>query len=115
MKPRTIAPARWSDLLRALEAESWNETLGRFRSPMAFRGHARGDDDLANGLTRLAAGRSDPARLELSLLRNFRKYAYGQSAGDSVWHWLALGQHRGCWTGPIRRSSRCTSPPRTCR
>src|SRR5262249_29233625 len=32
---------------------------------------------------------------ELHLLRNFRKYAYGQGGTDSVWHWLALGQHRG--------------------
>jgi len=95
MKTPAVAPARWVDLLRALEAGSWNETLGRFRSPMAFRGHARADDDLASGLMRLAAGRSDVERLELSLLRNFRKYAYEQSAGDSVWHWLALGQHRG--------------------
>jgi FRG domain-containing protein len=95
MKARTVAPARWLDLLQALEAESWNDTLGRFRSPMAFRGQARAGDDLASGLMRLAAGRSDVERLELSLLRNFRKYAYEQSAGDSIWHWLALGQHRG--------------------
>lgn len=36
------------------------------------------------------------SRLELALLRNFRKYAYGEAAGtDSIWHWLALRQHRG--------------------
>jgi hypothetical protein len=34
-------------------------------------------------------------RLELHLLRNFRKYAYQEAATDSIWHWLALGQHRG--------------------
>jgi FRG domain-containing protein len=95
MKSRTVAPARWLDLLRALEADSWNEPLGRFRSPMAFRGHPAADDDLSSGLVRLAAGRPDVDRLELSLLRNFRKYAYEQSAGDTIWHWLALGQHRG--------------------
>jgi hypothetical protein len=95
MKPRTVAPARWVDLLEALDAGSWNERIGRFRSPMAFRGQASAGDDLSSGLMRLAAGRPDVARLEHALLRNFRKYAHEQSAGDTVWHWLALGQHRG--------------------
>jgi hypothetical protein len=44
---------------------------------------------------RLAAGRTDVGRVELHLLRNFRKYAYGQAGADSIWDWLALGQHRG--------------------
>jgi FRG domain len=44
---------------------------------------------------RLAAGRPNVAGLELHLLRNFRKYAYRQALADSIWHWLALGQHRG--------------------
>jgi hypothetical protein len=44
---------------------------------------------------RLAAGRPNVARLELHLLRNFRKYAHGQTGADTIWHWLALGQHRG--------------------
>ena len=45
---------------------------------------------------RLARGRADVHRLELALLRNFRKYAHGEVAGtDSIWNWLALGQHRG--------------------
>jgi FRG domain len=85
----------WTDLLDALYADSWNRSLGRFRSPFAFRGQARAGDDLSSGLLRLAAGRPDVARLEIHLLRNFRKYAYGQGGADTVWHWLALGQHRG--------------------
>jgi len=79
-----------------LYGESWNEALGRFRSPFAFRGQSRAADNLASGLLRLAAGRPNVARLELHLLRNFRKYAYGHGiTTDSIWHWLALGQHRG--------------------
>ena len=85
----------WIDLLDALYADSWNPSLGRFRLPFAFRGHPRAVDDLSSSLLRLAAGRPDVARLELHLLRNFRKYAYGQAGTDTVWHWLALGQHRG--------------------
>src|SRR5438128_12236712 len=86
---------KWTDLVDALYSGSWNRSLGRFRSPFAFRGQPRASDDLSSGLLRLAAGRADVAQLELHLLRNFRKYAYGQATADSVWHWLALGQHRG--------------------
>ena len=82
-------------MLDALYAGSWNPRLQRFRSPYAFRGQPVAGEDLSSGLLRLAAGRADVARLELHLLRNFRKYAYAHSGHDSVWSWLALGQHRG--------------------
>ena len=82
-------------MLDALYAGSWNPTLGRFRSPYAFRGQTLTSENLSSGLLRLAAGRAGVERLELHLLRNFRKYAYQQGATDSIWHWLALGQHRG--------------------
>jgi hypothetical protein len=91
----TISPQTWTELLEALFAGSWNATLGRFRSPYAFRGQAQASEDLSSGLLRLAAGRADVARLESHLLRNFRKYAHGEAETDSVWNWLALGQHRG--------------------
>jgi hypothetical protein len=45
---------------------------------------------------RLAGSRANVRRLETAMLRNFRKYARGEAAhADSVWDWLALGQHRG--------------------
>lgn len=91
-------PKTWTELLDALFAESWNPALGRFRSPYAFRGRALASEGLSSGLLRLAAGRPGVDRLELHLLRNFRKYAHGQGGqpgADSIWHWLALGQHRG--------------------
>jgi hypothetical protein len=86
----------WSQLLDQLFAGSWNAELGRFRSPYAFRGLATTGQDLSTSLFRLAAG-GDMVKLELALLRNFRKYAHDQLANgiDSVWHWLALGQHHG--------------------
>ena len=90
-----VRPSSWSELLEALYAGSWNPTLGRFRSPYAFRGQTLASEDLSSRLLRLAAGRSGVERLELHLLRNFRKYAYEQGSTDSIWHWLALGQHRG--------------------
>jgi len=89
------APRSWTDILDALYAESWNPSLHRFRSPFAFRGLSCASHNLSSSLVRLA-GEADTRRLELALLRNFRKYAAteGQHA-DSIWDWLALGQHRG--------------------
>jgi hypothetical protein len=86
----------WLDVLEALYAGSWSENLQRFRSPYAFRGHSRLDHTLASSLVRLSGARADVHRLELALLRNFRKYAHGEGIGaDSIWSWLSLAQHRG--------------------
>jgi hypothetical protein len=84
----------WLELLDWLFAGSWNPTLGRFRSPYAFRGQPGSGEDLSSGLLKLADGRN-PAALEQHLLRNFRKYAHGQADDGNIWHWLALAQHRG--------------------
>ncbi len=86
----------WLDIIDALYEGSWNEGLQRFRSPYAFRGVGRPDLTLASTLVRLASGRSDARRLEQALLRNFRKYGHNEGRqADSIWNWLALGQHRG--------------------
>ena len=88
-------PRSWTAILEALYAESWNASLGRFRSPFAFRGLGRTDHVMSSSLFRLAGG-ADTRRLEMALLRNFRKYAQVErAAADSIWDWLALGQHRG--------------------
>jgi hypothetical protein len=90
-------PRNWSDILEQLYAGSWNDDLRRYRSPYAFRGLGHIDHDLTNSLVRLARNRPDPSRLELALLRNFRKYAAAQTSEsiESIWHWLALAQHHG--------------------
>jgi hypothetical protein len=86
----------WLDILDALYEGSWNQSLQRFRSPYAFRGLSSKGHTLASSLVRLAKPAADVKRLELALLRNFRKYAHGEATGaDSIWDWLALGQHRG--------------------
>jgi hypothetical protein len=86
----------WTDIIEDLYAGSWNPSLQRFRSPFAFRGLSRADHALSSSLVRLSSGASDTARLEMALLRNFRKYAHAEGAhADSVWDWLALAQHRG--------------------
>jgi hypothetical protein len=99
--PASQRPATWSALLDALYAGSWNPVLSRFRSPYAFRGLTRADHVLSSSLVRLA-GNADIRRLELALIRNFRKYAHGEAPEtDSLWHWLTLGQHRGLPTRMI--------------
>jgi hypothetical protein len=88
--------SEWLELVDELYQGSWNAELGRFRSPFAFRGTSSLDHALTSSLVRLADGRADVRRLENALLRNFRKYARGETERpDSVWDWLALGQHRG--------------------
>ena len=86
----------WLDIVEALYEGSWNQGLQRFRSPFAFRGDGRAGRGLTSSLLRLANGHADARRLEQSLLRNFRKYGHSAGApGDSIWNWMALGQHRG--------------------
>ncbi len=88
--------SNWLDIVDALYEGSWNAGLARFRSPYAFRGASSATHTLASSLLRLAGQQGDVRRLELALLRNFRKYAHGEvTHTDSIWNWLALGQHRG--------------------
>jgi hypothetical protein len=86
----------WTELIDQLYDEAWNGDLQRFRSPFAFRG-AAASHSLVNSLVRLANGKIDVARLELSLLRNFKKYAHLTASDrvESIWHWLAVAQHHG--------------------
>jgi len=91
-----IRPKSWADALSALYDDSWNAGLQRFRSPFAFRGLSRLDHSLSSSLVRLADGQGNARRLEMALLRNFRKYAHTEGMlADSIWDWLALAQHRG--------------------
>ncbi len=91
----STSPRSWTDILDALYDGAWNPSLQRFRSPFAFRGLPCTEHTLSSSLVRLA-GDADIRKLELALLRNFRKYAVTEGEhADSIWDWLALGQHRG--------------------
>jgi hypothetical protein len=91
--PDLIASS-FQDALDLLYAGSWQESLKRYRSTVAYRGVARVGAELRSGLTRIA---DDPVAVEQHLLRNFRKYAEDRPGArfDSVWHWLAVAQHHG--------------------
>jgi hypothetical protein len=65
--------ASWLDVIDQLYENSWSPDLHRFRSTYAFRGLPTAQHTLTGSLHRLAAGHTDVRRLELALLRNFRK------------------------------------------
>lgn len=90
---RQIRVRTWSELHDQLFADSWDVALRRHRSRLAFRGVPDVAMGLSCGLSRLGPG---CAALEEPLLRTFRKYARRMVAvDDSVWSWLAVGQHHG--------------------
>lgn len=92
-RPNEIRAGSWNELQQALFETAWQGAIGRFRSQEAYRGVAHEAFGLTTSLCRLGG---DFASLEAHLLRNFRKYArLDNPAGDSVWSWLALGQHHG--------------------
>ncbi|HKF14759.1 MAG TPA: FRG domain-containing protein [Gaiellaceae bacterium] len=88
-----VRVANWSELHEQLYGDAWQEDLGRHRSNFAFRGRADAAEGLETSLARLGG---DSRSVEVYLLRNFRKYAHRRDVpSDSVWDWLALGQHHG--------------------
>jgi hypothetical protein len=83
----------YGELLDTLFYDSWNNQLGRYRSQYAYRGLSDSKHQLVSTLIRLGGKFKD---LEKHLLRNFKKYAYGDFVQkDSIWHWLSLAQHHG--------------------
>lgn len=84
----------WIDLQQRLFTVPFDPIVGRFRGGLVFRGV--GSTGHAPLITSLMRTGGDPGDKERHLLRNFRKYAYpDMNAHDSVWYWLALGQHHG--------------------
>jgi hypothetical protein len=83
----------WPQLLEELYADSWNDSIRRFRSPFVFRGLDNVAWPLHSSLIRLGG---EYESLERHLLRNFRKYAHRDVvAPESFWYWLAVAQHHG--------------------
>ena len=91
----------WEQLQSALYDDSWNEDLGRHRSPYVFRGLSDADYGLETSLVRLMEGGDesipgdDYENIESHLLRNFSKYAHREVSSESVWHLLSVAQHHG--------------------
>lgn len=85
-------PDTWEGLLDALQHDTWNAELRRFRSPYIFRGQGT-TAPLTTSLQRLS---ETPRDIERHLIRAFRKYALATvPPQQQLWSWLALGQHHG--------------------
>jgi hypothetical protein len=84
----------WIELHDRLFDVPIDASVGRFRTGFVFRGlNNAAHADMTTSLMRLGG---DPRSKERHLLRNFRKYAYlDVSPSESVWYWLAVGQHHG--------------------
>jgi hypothetical protein len=89
--PNDIVVQSWAELHDRLYEGAWREPIARFRSTYVYRGMPEASADLSHSLSRMGTGFE---RVELHMLRAFRKYARRDSVpGDSVWNWLALAQH----------------------
>jgi hypothetical protein len=88
-----IRVSSWSELQDELFKDSWNESIGRYRSSFVFRGLSDKTYPMDTSLMRLGGAYSE---LEKHLLRNFRKYAQSM-AGElgSFWRLLTVAQHYG--------------------
>jgi hypothetical protein len=90
----------WDELVKELFQNSYNETLGRHRSPYVFRGQSA-DYPLLSSLMRINDDWTALPDLERHLLRNFKKYAHSAVARDnalnlgSEWQWVSIAQHHG--------------------
>ncbi len=84
----------WSELCECLYDQSFQRSIGRFRSNFAFRGVS---DKAYNLKTSFLRNCGSNAGLEYHLLRNFQKYAQIDDAEVtwSDWHWMTLAQHHG--------------------
>lgn len=95
----------WAHLQEELFAESWDNSIGRFRSRFAFRGVDQASYGLSTTLMRLGG---NYRQLEQHLIRNFSKYAYRDVVDkDTIWHWITVAQHHGL---PTRMLDWTSSP-----
>jgi len=90
---RDIRVNTWAELNEQLFADTWNQSIGRFRSDFVYKGMCDARWTLRTTLMRLGGNFHE---VETHLLRNFKKYAT-QSAvpTNSEWNWLAVAQHHG--------------------
>ena len=96
-----------SNSIQEIEIKSWEhlmeffdkdfhreENINRDRCNWVYRGVANKDWELETSLQR--TNPLSTKSVELHLLRNFKKYSPPDTVlDDSIWTWLAIGQHHG--------------------
>lgn len=88
----TICVKTWDDLEHELLYDNYRTDIQRYRSNYIFRGLTRADYDLKTSLQRVC---QHNMKLEVSLLRNFQKFASDFTRNNSFWENVALAQHHG--------------------
>ena len=83
------------EIVKLLMNSEYNKEIKRTRSNYLYRGLLNKDFRLVTSLDRNCGEKGKV--LEVSLLRNFKKYALADNAliDDSVWTQLTIGQHHG--------------------
>jgi hypothetical protein len=83
----------WSQLQEALFADTYNPRIARFKARYAFRGVSDASYPLTTSLMRLGGAYR---KVEVPLLRQFRKYAHEHKPAENTeWYWLSVAQHYG--------------------
>ena len=83
----------WSELQDALFADTFNPRIDRYKARYAFRGVSDASYPLTTSLMRLGGTYT---KVEIPLLRQFRKYAHEHRPSEnSDWYWLSVAQHYG--------------------
>jgi hypothetical protein len=82
----------WAQVYEALYDDTYNSRIERYRSRYAFRGLSS-DYPLQTSLMRMGG---QYAKIEMHLLRQFKKYAYQHLTDkQNEWFWVSVGQHYG--------------------
>ena len=103
---RDAVPAKrvegWLELIDELYRDSWDPTVGAYRSTFVYRGMSDARRSLSTTLVSTqTADRANGslAQIEAHIVRNFQRYGHASApAGESIWNWLALAQHHGLQT-----------------
>lgn len=91
-----IPVEKWDEFHKIITDGSYNDKIGRHRSPYVFRGLPKETYSLKTSLSRLV-GEDNPEirKIEELLLSGFKKYAYEQLSSMSLWELLSIAQHHG--------------------
>lgn len=88
-----ITPSDWSDLMKILHDDTYDDSISRHRSTYAFRGMSCASWEMETSLSRLGVPYDG---MELNIIKQFEKYGSEiTKLDDNQWRTLSLGQHYG--------------------
>ncbi len=92
---QTIELTTLEEVMAIVTEQKYNPQKKRYRSPFIYRGLSKDSFHLSTSLDRNC--KHLHTKLELSILRNFTKYAMTEDPflSSSIWQQMILGQHHG--------------------